>query len=409
MRILIVAMAESIHTTRWIAQIADQGWDLHLYPSRDTGLINPALKNITVHHSVFARQPDADPSVTMRGLPVALPVAREQTYEWRRKAATALRLPLAEIRPMYRASMLSRVIKKLQPDIVHSIEFQHGAYLTHSAYKALDQRPTWIVTNWGSDLYLYGRLAYHRPIIERILKMADYYSCECERDVQIAREMGFEGEVLPVFPNTGGFHLDRINKPSQPPSARRQIIIKGYQHFAGRALVALRALALCADALKGYRIVIYSAVADVEIAAELLAETTGLEVECLPKMAHEALLEQYGKSRVYIGLSISDAISTSLLESMVMGAFPIQSGTACADEWITDGESGLIVPPEDPQIIAEAVRRAVSDDALVDAAAEKNAATCAERLNYADIKAKAVAFYTTVYEATRQKARQQHG
>ena len=31
-----------------------------------------------------------------------------------------------------------------------------------------------------------------------------------------------------------------------------------------------------------------------------------------------------------------------------MGSFPIQSDTACADEWIEDGVSGLIVPPEDP-------------------------------------------------------------
>jgi len=71
------------------------------------------------------------------------------------------------------------------------------------------------------------------------------------------------------------------------------------------------------------------------------------------------MLHYYGRARIYIGLSISDAISTSLLEAMVMGAFPIQSCTACADEWIEDGKSGFIVPPEDPHVIAEAIRRAL--------------------------------------------------
>jgi len=32
MRILFVGLSQSIHTARWIDQITDQGWDLHLYP-----------------------------------------------------------------------------------------------------------------------------------------------------------------------------------------------------------------------------------------------------------------------------------------------------------------------------------------------------------------------------------------
>ena len=44
-----------------------------------------------------------------------------------------------------------------------------------------------------------------------------------------------------------------------------------------------------------------------------------------------------------------------------MGALPIQSCTACADEWIVDGRSGLIVPPEDVDVIENALRRALTD------------------------------------------------
>jgi glycosyltransferase involved in cell wall biosynthesis len=108
------------------------------------------------------------------------------------------------------------------------------------------------------------------------------------------------------------------------------------------------------------------------------------------------MLRLYGRARVSIGLSISDAISTNLLEAMVMGAFPIQSCTACADEWIVDGERGFIVPPEDPEPIAAAIRRAVTEDVLVDRAAELNTQTAQERLDQEKIRPQVIAMYEKI-------------
>jgi glycosyltransferase involved in cell wall biosynthesis len=114
------------------------------------------------------------------------------------------------------------------------------------------------------------------------------------------------------------------------------------------------------------------------------------------------MLRLYGYARIYLGLSISDAISQSMLEAIVMGAFPIQSCTACTDEWIVDGENGLVVPPEDPQIVAAALRRALTDDALVDGAADHNSRLAADRLDAKFIQPKAVALYERVYRETHQ-------
>jgi glycosyltransferase involved in cell wall biosynthesis len=258
--------------------------------------------------------------------------------------------------------------------------------------------PTWIATNWGSDIYLYGRLADHQELIRQVLTNCDYYSCECERDVELARKMGFRGKVLPVWPNAGGLHFEQLFNLRQPGpvSQRKIIILKGYQHWAGRALVAFQAFRLCLDALVGYSILIYSASEDVKIAAELFAQETNLQIEIMSARSHEDVLSLFGKARIYIGLSISDGISTSLLEAMAMGAFPIQSCTACADEWIESGQSGLIVPPEDPQAIAEAIIRALSDDTLVDRAAEINVQTVKERLDYSMIQPEVVKMYQEI-------------
>jgi glycosyltransferase involved in cell wall biosynthesis len=150
-------------------------------------------------------------------------------------------------------------------------------------------------------------------------------------------------------------------------------MLKGYQGWSGRALVGLRALERCADLLNDYRICIFSASPDIVLAAELFTLNTGLVVDIIPEDAtHHEILRLHSQARISIGLSISDAISTSFLEAFACGSFPIQSCTACVDEWLTHGKTGLIVPPDDPDVIEIAIRTALTDDALVDAASILN-------------------------------------
>jgi glycosyltransferase involved in cell wall biosynthesis len=76
-----------------------------------------------------------------------------------------------------------------------------------------------------------------------------------------------------------------------------------------------------------------------------------------------------------------------------MGSFPIQSWTSCGNEWIEDGKTGILVPPDDPDVIENAIRKALTDDNLVNNAAEKNWLTSVERLNANSLKRKTIEFY----------------
>jgi glycosyltransferase involved in cell wall biosynthesis len=175
------------------------------------------------------------------------------------------------------------------------------------------------------------------------------------------------------------------------------IMLKGYQGWAGRALFGLRALARCADVLDGYEVFIYSWGQDIQIAAELFTQETHVPTHIVPLLTpHEEILKLHGKARVSIGLSISDGISASLLEAMVMGAFPIQSWTPGTDEWITDGENGLLVPSEDPEVIEKAIRVALTDDELINKAAEINLCLATERLDQSKIRPEALKMYETI-------------
>lgn len=390
MKILFVAMASSIHTARWISQLTHLNWDLHLFCSTEEGEIHNGFKKISIYRSFYPFRQICDKSVKRNGIPM---IDSLMTI-----AATKA---LKRFIPKYRVTQLKKIIQKIRPDIIHSLEIQHAGYLTLVARKTMNSRfPPWIVTNWGSDIYLYGRLSEHQSRIKEILALCDYYSCECQRDVYLAKQFGFKGVVLPVVPNAGGFDLAVLNRFRSPgkTSSRRLILLKGYQTWAGRALVGLRALERCSDLLKGYRIAIYSASPDVEFSAKLFNSATGIPVTIIATdTPNIEILKLHGLSRISIGLSIGDAISTSFLEAIVMGSFPIQSWTSCANEWIEDGKTGILVPPEDPEIIEKAIRKALLDDELVDNAADINAEIAREYLAFNIIRQKAVNIYETVY------------
>jgi len=400
MKILFVAMSNSIHTARWIGQIADIGWSLHIFPSIDYGDTHKDLRNVTIHHSIYGKRKNQNDNVILKGQPVFSNIL-----------AWGGRWLLKHLNPHYRRDALIRVIEEIQPDIIHSMEFQSGAYLVLDTKQEYIRRhgnfrkfPVWIVTNWGSDIYLFGKYPEHQDKIKGVLKECDYYSCECYRDVKLAKDFEFKGKFLPVLPNAGGFDLASLEKSKRyilPPSNRKIILLKGYHGWAGRALVGFDAIELCADKLRDFRVEVFSCSSEeVKKKGQQLSQKTGIAVNILPPVSHEEMLSRFGNARIYVGLSISDAISTSLLEAMVMGAFPIQSDTSCADEWITNGKSGFIVPAEDTAIIAKKILQALEDDKLVDNAAEINSRTVKERLDYDTIKSRVITEYEKILSQT---------
>lgn len=385
MKILVVGLSDSIHLARWLNQITDQQWQIYLFSSRDYFLKHESIENV-----IFC-----NPFTFVRYKKLFSFLYRLYRYI------------LIGIDPLYLEKRLKRYINKIKPDIIHTIETQSAGYLMHSVknnYYQDKKFPIWWHTNWGSDIYLYGRLNDHKAKIADVLGECDFYSCECQRDVKLAREFGFKGEVMSIYPNTGGFVIDSLKDATSfcnLPSCRKNIMLKGYQGWAGRALVGLRALARAKDVLQGYTLIIYSNTdsIDIKIAAELFAQETDITVKMIPKNTnHEIILALHGSARISIGLSISDGISTSLLEAMAMGSFPIQSWTSAADEWIKDGENGLLVPPEDPDIVEIAIRRALLDDQLVNDAAQKNWQLISERVDYNKLKDMTLNSYKTVYK-----------
>lgn len=156
---------------------------------------------------------------------------------------------------------------------------------------------------------------------------------------------------------------------------------------------ALEALRLSASQLQGFEVVVFSATNEVASRAEELAKEIGIQVSVLPPSPNDEIVKLMGRSRLAVGISVSDGSPVSLLEAMIMGAFPIQSDTVSTGEWIRHGDNGFLVPAEEPASIAQAIKRALIDDELVERAAELNKAIAEERLDQGMLRPRIIEMY----------------
>jgi len=336
-RIVLVAMVDSIHVARWVSQFPADEYFFHIYPSTPNRRVHPLIeKQKTEHGNVEIYPFGGRLSVPLWGMDLLL---GNRVRSW----------------------FLQRLIRRVNPDFVHALEFQHGAYLADQALRSGNLSHKFIATNYGSDIYLFQQFPKHLAKIKSVLERADRYSAECERDVQLALGYGFRGQVLPVIPNAGGIPQKYAQMEVLPPSERKLVLIKGYDGWVGRATLAVAALPLIKDQLEGFEIIFYSCNAKTIRAIKKMSRASGIKVTAYPKKAlsHDQMMHLFARALIYVGVSLSDGISTSMLEALAMGAYPVQTNTACTSEWLRPSQNGIAVADISVAGIAEALARSL--------------------------------------------------
>ena len=101
----------------------------------------------------------------------------------------------------------------------------------------------------------------------------------------------------------------------------------------------------------------------------------------------------FRSARIYIGLSRSDGISTSFLEALTTGTYPIQSDTSCAQEWVAKGVIASIVRLDKEEILRELTESYFNLDKL-SLAQVKNSMISDEYLDYDRIAEVGRSFYS---------------
>lgn len=261
----------------------------------------------------------------------------------------------------------------VKPDLVHSFVMYLGAAPIHPVMKNYP-KVKWLYSSWGSDLFYYRNNPHEKASMEKVLPRIHYLFTDCKRDYIIAKNHGFKGQFLGVFPGAGGVDFQSYKDKILSFDNRNVIAVKGYQGKHGRCIEILKALKIARKSFDQFKIIVFGASTEVFnfVETENLFRELALEVYGI--IPQEEVMGIFGRSLLYIGNSTSDGIPNTLLEAICMQAFPIQSNPGGATaELIADGKNGfLIEEPKDSEYLASLLIKAIRNNVLIKNGVEYN-------------------------------------
>lgn len=362
-KVLVIAMPFSIHTKRWLEAMSNLPIEIHFFSSFEYAKPSFNLQKVTYHDYLDNKSNNLhdsyNPIDTKWGWLADYPLMTKYLGKIKRKAGQ---------KKTY-AFYLKKCIDNINPDIVHTLETQHSAYLLHDAISIfkLTKNFEWIHSTWGIDMHYFGDQPEHISKLKKVFSRVDAYCAEGNRDLKLAREFGFTKNEF-VFPSVGGYY--EINKFEDKPSERNIILVKGYENEVRKGVNVLKGLEILKDILHNYKIIVYSATPKF---VEYLEESAIKEItEVKKEMNHREMINLTSIALISITNNLSDGLPNSFIESMACGAFPVQSNTSMANEWIEHGKTGMLVAPNDIEEISNAIQYVLQNKHMINAAAEIN-------------------------------------
>ena len=379
-KILIIGMFDSIHLARWLSQFENEKIDFVLFPSKKFKYVNYDLLKLVTSQKIASYR-FAKPYFVFKYIGF-------MDYF----LVSIFKLLKLNLKLLF----LRRITHKNIFNYIHAIELQGAAYLYDLLPQQIQDRTSLIVTNYGSDIQYFQNIPEHQDKIRSVLSKADFYSAECQRDYESALKLGFKGKFLPCIPNAGGFKNEIFELNLVPSNERNLIMAKCYGGTFGLGELIIDALERFLRNNTDVKIVMHS------VTDDLLNKSRNLRVAfpnqvvvytVREKISRHEILDYLSKSRIYLGASKSDGISTSFLEALCLGAYPIQTDTSCASEWIELGFFGSIIRPDTSEIFT-AINVSYLDKELENKRAQ-NLENAKRYLSYELIRLQAIKFYET--------------
>ena len=200
-----------------------------------------------------------------------------------------------------------------------------------------------------------------------------------------------------VIPGGTGFKLQELQAFKLPLKERKIILVKGYEHHLGRGLNIVKALHALQNKIENYKVVVFGA--HPKVIDYIASNTLDFTLFDRHDLSHQELIELMGKSLIYIGNSISDGMPNTLLEAIVMGAFPIQSNPGgVTEEIINDGLNGFLIKDSDDILhIKSLVLKTLLSTELIKDAYEMNSKLAEDKLDYEMNRLNVVLIYKSIY------------
>ena len=315
-----------------------------------------------------------------------------------------LRYYLGPISLCFRAREYKNLIVKLQPDLVHALRIPFEGML--GSYTPLST--PFVVSTWGNDLTLHAKGSFlMRSNTRKCLQRADGLTSDTWRDLRLARQWGLTDSaptlVVPgcsgidmqsildpdaVLFNASAYHIPQGNLWAVNPRGMRPGSVHNDVFFAAIPLVLQKhpeVIFICPN---------FAGSRQAEDWLDLynIRQSTFL----LPKLPQQELWALFKHSELFISPSSHDGTPNTLLEALACGCFPIVGDIESLREWIKDGKNGLLIDPQDPQALANAISQALESSKLRQEAAKLNKTLVQQRASLAINQPQIKKFYTHV-------------
>ena len=300
------------------------------------------------------------------------------------------------------AEIFEEKIKVIQPDIIQSfVLFSACAPILEVMNKYPNLK--WIYSAWGNDLFYFQNEPDYLKDIKQVLPRLDYMFADCARDYEIAKKLGFNGLFLGVYPGGGGYDF-YFEDAIEDIENRKVILIKGYQKLFGECIVVLNAIQQIIEELTEFKIIVFGAD---NKTLEYLKESElkkHSNFTCFEDIGRGELMKIMGGSLIYIGNSISDGMPNTLLESIIMGAFPIQSNPGGATaELIEHQKNGLLIQdPLDVNEVKNLILKVIKDKVFLANAVDFNFKQIKPKLERDFVRQEVLKKYSLVEKAIKQ-------
>lgn len=184
---------------------------------------------------------------------------------------------------------------------------------------------------------------------------------------------------------------------TDPPSPRWDILLVGQLIPRKGGDVLLDALALVREKVPTVRLAFAgNGSFEGELRAQIERLGLGANVEFLGEISRSNISSVYRATRLIVIPSRSEGLPLVLIEALWLGVPVIASAVDGLPEVVLDDVNGLLVPPEDPRALANALLRMLLDAALYRRLSEGARASIADRYSPEAITARYLEVYDLV-------------
>jgi len=398
MHILITADGRSPIAINWIRMVLDAGHMVTLVTTYPCQKI-PGVEHIIPLHVAFGSLAGggSSPSSALRRL-----VRRFRPLF---QAARNTFAPLG----MERAGrQFSRLVEQVKPDIVHALRIPYEGILASHTPPGIPL----VVNIWGNDFTLHANSS---RMLGRLttgtLRRADALMADTRRDLRLAVRWGFDStKPALALPSAGGIDLEQVGA-AVPLPFRQEVFAKipkdipwvvnprGIRAYT-RTDVFFQSIPLVLNRWQNVRFLCPGMENRKE--AEDWVQRLGISdhVHLLPVLSQDDLWRLFSRSVMSLSITMHDGTPNTLLEAMACGSLPIAGDLETLREWITPGVNGLLVDPNQPQAVADAMLLGFTNPQLFRTAAEINRNIILERAETRMVREKLQKFYQEILQGT---------